>query len=182
MSTSGQEPTWDQGQPPRWDQGGQGPTSQPDETYGQQPGGAHGQPDGQYGQPYGQPGGPHGQPYGQPDGPYGQPGWGYGQPGPTIKTYRTQAIIVLVCSFLFSLLALITAVPALVYSNRVTESVARGDFARAMEASRRTRVLCWLSVGIIVVIWLIIGVVIAAARAKSGAGNTGTTGTGNTGY
>jgi Interferon-induced transmembrane protein len=181
MSTSGHEPTWDQGQPPQGDQGGRGPTSQP-EAYGQQPDGQYGQ---QPGEAYGQPGGPYGQPYGQPGEPYGQPygqpGWGYGQPGPTIKTYRTQAIIVLVCSVLFSLLALITSIPALVYSNRVTESLARGDFARAMEASRRTRVLCWLSVGIIVVIWLIIGVVIAAARAHTGAGNTGTTGTGNTG-
>ena len=107
-------------------------------------------------------------------GPYGTGG---GQQPPTaIKTYRTQAIIIVVCSVLFGLLGLITGIPALIYSTRVTESLSRGDSMQAVNASRRARVLCWISVGIIALVWLIIIIAAVASGHNSNVTNTGNTG------
>jgi Interferon-induced transmembrane protein len=108
------------------------------------------------------------------------------QSAATIKTYRTQAVIVLLCCILFGILPLITGIPALIYSTRVTENITRGDFAKAVEASRRARMLCWISLGIILlmlVIFIIIGVVAASHGTATNTGVTGNTGgvTGNTG-
>lgn len=104
------------------------------------------------------------------------------QSAATIKTYRTQAVIVLLCCVLFGILPLITGIPALIYSTRVTENITRGDFAKAVEASRRARMLCWISLGIILLM-LVIFIIIGAVAASHGATNTGVTGgvTGNTG-
>lgn len=174
----GEPPPPGQGQPPQGQAaGGQGGASQQGGPYGAQQGGPYEQPGGQqYG---GQQGGPYGQPYGQPGGPYGaQPG-GPAPPGATIKTYRTQAIIILLCCILFGILPLITGIPALVYSTRVTESIARGDFAKAVDASRKARTLCWISLGLILLVVIIIIVVVNASKTNSGNTGTGTT-TGNT--
>ena len=170
---------WDQGQaaPP-----GQGPPPDWNASGGQwntQQGGPYGTGGPQYGTggpQYGT-GGPQygtgGPQYGT-GGPYGTGG---GQQPPTaIKTYRTQAIIIVVCSVLFGLLGLITGIPALIYSTRVTESLSRGDFMQAVNASRRARVLCWISVGIIALVWLIIIIAAVASGHNSNVTNTGNTG------
>ena len=66
-------------------------------------------------------GGPYqGGPY--QSGPY-QSGPYSPQSAATIKTYRTWAITVLLCSILFGILPLITGIPALIYSTRVTENI-----------------------------------------------------------
>jgi uncharacterized membrane protein len=190
MTTQGQDPY--QGQQPQWNSGGQGSDPQPGGAYGQQPADPYGQGYGQ--QPYGQqPGGAYGQqpsdpygqgygqqPYGQPyPPPYGQPGGGYGQPGPTINNYRTQAIIAIVCAVLFCWLALATGIPALVYSSRVGESLARGDFARAADASRRAKTLSFVTYGIAALALVIVIILIGVAAAHSNPTTTGVTG--NTG-
>lgn len=133
---------------------------------------AQGQP--QWNAPY-QTGPYQGGPY--PGGPYPPQ-----QPTASIKTYRAQAVIILLCCILFGFLPLITGVPALIYSSRVTESISRGDFAKAVESSRRARMLCWISLGLILLVLVIIIAIAAAAASHSGTGVTGSTGvTGNTG-
>ena len=71
------------------------------------------------------PGGPDWGP--QQSGPYqggSYPGGPYPpQPTASIKTYRAQAVTILLCCILFGILPLITGIPALIYSSRVTESI-----------------------------------------------------------
>jgi hypothetical protein len=109
----------------------------------------------------------------------------------TIKNYRTQAIVTVVLSVLFCWFGLATGIPALIYSTRVTESVGRGDYARAVDSSRKARLLSWISVGIIAFFWVLIAIIIAVSVSHGPTtptntsntvvtGNTGTT-TGNTG-
>jgi len=103
----------------------------------------------------------------------GVSGWGP-QEGPyppqspaAIQDYRTRTIVTLVCSFLFCWLAFATGIPALVYSSRVNESIAQGNYVKAMDASRRARLLSLISVGIIVIFWVIIIIAIAASHSNS---------------
>jgi hypothetical protein len=66
-----------------------------------------------------------------------------------IKTYRIRTIVILCCCVVLGVWALITGIPALIYSYRVSKSLAVGDFAAAARASRRTRMLNWISAGLI---------------------------------
>jgi hypothetical protein len=117
------------------------------------------------------------------------PPWTGGQewtpPGPPqapvmIKNYRTQSIVTLVLSVLFCWFGLATGIPALIYSTRVNESIGRGDYARALDSSRKARLLSWISVGIIAFFWVIIAIIIAVNVSHSTSSNTGTTTTGTT--
>jgi hypothetical protein len=95
----------------------------------------------------------------------------------TIKNYRTQAIVTVVLSVLFCWFGLATGIPALIYSTRVTESAGRGDYARAVDSSRKARLLSWISVGIIAFFWVLIGIIIAVSVSHN-PGSTTTTGPG----
>jgi Interferon-induced transmembrane protein len=97
-----------------------------------------------------------------------------------IKNYRTQAIVTLILSILFCWFGLATGIPALIYSTRVTESIGRGDYPRAVDASRKARLLSWISVGIIAFFWVIILIILVVTLSHNSPANTGTT-TGNTG-
>ena len=66
-----------------------------------------------------------------------------------IKTYRIRTIVILCCCAVLGWWALVTGIPALIYSLRISGSVAAGDFAAAARASRRTRMLNRISVGLI---------------------------------
>ena len=91
---------------------------------------------------------------------------------PVIKNYRTQSIVTLIASILFCWFGLATAIPALIYSTRVTESIARGDYARAVDASRKARLLSWIAVGIIAFAWVIILIILVVSLSNSNT-NTG---------
>ena len=147
----GQAPPWNAGgqaQPPPWNAGGQ---SQPP------PWNAGGQ--GQQPPPW------------NAGGQWAQPN-AYPTQAPVIKNYRTQSIVTLILSIFFCWFGLATAIPALIYSTRVTESIARGDYARAVDASRKARLLSWIAVGIIAFVWVIILIILVVSLSNSNT-NTG---------
>lgn len=81
-----------------------------------------------------------------------------GVPVPSVPTYLAQAILVtLFCCVPFGIVSI-------VYAAQVNGKLASGDYAGAVEISKKARTWCWLSFGIglvAVVIWLffvIIGV------------------------
>ncbi|HLH47525.1 MAG TPA: CD225/dispanin family protein, partial [Acidimicrobiales bacterium] len=153
MSGYDQGPGWPGGeeQPRPWP--GERPNPWPDEPVAPPPGGA-------------------GYPGGYPPPPpntWQQPGWqqpGWQQPGPAlegaIRTYRTQAIVLIVASVLFGLFGLIGAIPAMVYASQVTQRLGIGDTAGAMAASRRARTWCWVGLGILVLTWIVLIALLAS--------------------
>ena len=89
-----------------------------------------------------------------------------------IKNYRTQAIVTLILSILFCWFGLATGIPALIYSTRVTESIGRGDYPRAVDASRKARLLSWISVGIIAFFWVIILIILVVTLSHNSPAGT----------
>jgi hypothetical protein len=134
----GQQPGY--GPPP----GGYGAPQEPGYGYGQQPP-AYGQQPPTYGQPpsYGQQppgyGGLPGYPPGGPQPPYG---------GAPIPTYLWQSIVVTI------LCCLPAGVVAIVNATRVQSRQAAGDIQGALDASRRARTWCIvsLSVGLVLIV------------------------------
>jgi hypothetical protein len=74
-----------------------------------------------------------------------------------VPTYLAQAILVTLFCFWP------TGIPAIVNAARVNSKLVRGDYAGALEASRKAKMWCWISLGVgvavIVVYAIIIGVV-----------------------
>jgi hypothetical protein len=138
------------------DQPGYGP--QPP-GQGQQPPGGYGPPPGGYGAPqlpsppYGQPGG-WGRPPGPGPGGYGPGPGGFGGPPPfgtPIPNYLWQSIVVTV------LCCVPAGIAAIVYASRVQGRQRMGDVQGALDASRKARTWCIVS--------LVAGLIVAAIYA-----------------
>lgn len=109
-----------------------------------------------------------------------QPGQNYSNPGyqpspdmPVIPDYKVQSILLIVfssvlcCVTCMSLLALPFAITALVYSNKIKTYISMGDIALAREASRKTKMWCWVSFGILIGA-IVISIIFAIVYIRSG--------------
>jgi Interferon-induced transmembrane protein len=102
--------------------------------------------------PYGQ------QQYGQQ--PYGgQQQWQGGAAAPAIQTYLVPAILVTLFCFLP------TGIAAIVFASQVNSKRSIGDYAGAMEASKKARL--WTIVSVVVGVAFILIVIIASAASNS---------------
>ncbi|MBX6390224.1 MAG: CD225/dispanin family protein [Frankia sp.] len=111
--------------------------------------------------PYGAPG-PYGQPYPPPGGGFGPPpGGGYGPPpGQPIPNYLVQSIL----ATLFCCMP--TGIAAIVFSTRVQPKQAMGDIHGALEASKKARQWCIISVVLALLyylFWVLLVVFVIAA-------------------
>ncbi|BBC28899.1 hypothetical protein SGFS_001900 [Streptomyces graminofaciens] len=104
----------------------------------------------------------------------GQPGWsqetGQGSWGPqhtpqrpAPESYMTPAILVTILCFLP------TGIAAIVFASQVSAKNAAGDYEGAVQASRKARILVFVSLGIGVLFWLIM-VIVAGASDSSAKG------------
>ncbi|MDD4295760.1 MAG: CD225/dispanin family protein [Ruminiclostridium sp.] len=77
-------------------------------------------------------------------------------PVPNIPDYKTQSILLIVfssilcCFTCLSIIALPFAIVALVTSNKIKTHVAAGNIDLAMEESKKTKMWCWISFGILI--------------------------------
>jgi hypothetical protein len=75
---------------------------------------------------------------------------------PQIPDYKVQSILLIVfscvlcCLSCFSILALPFAIVALVNSNKISSHLAAGNLDLAQEASKKTKMWCWISFGILI--------------------------------
>lgn len=69
--------------------------------------------------------------------------------GRQIPNYLWQSIVLTVC-FCPAL-----GIPAIIFSTQVNSKQAVGDIAGAQESSRKTRMFCWLALGIGLAVWFI---------------------------
>ena len=87
---------------------------------------------------------------------------------PQIPDYKVQSVLliifscVLCCLSCFSILALPFAIAALVNSNKISAHLAAGNIELAQEASKKTKMWCWVSFGILLgaVIFSIISLIV----------------------
>lgn len=94
----------------------------------------------------------------QPMNNYQQPGPNYGnyQQMPVIPDYKVQSILLIVfstvlcCFSCISILALPFAIVALVNSNKIAPFINSGNIELAQETSRKTKMWCWISFGILI--------------------------------
>ena len=86
----------------------------------------------------------------------------YGMPV-SLPTYLGWAIATLILCFWPA------SVVAIVYSTQVNSKLARGDYNGAIHSSRRARLWCWISFGVVLagIVIAIIAVVVTAAVANS---------------
>lgn len=114
--------------------GQQQPYGQQGQAYGQQ-----GQAYGQQGQPYGQ----QGQAYGQQDNNFGRGAFGRGYnssaPGPKPDNFMVWSILVTCCC------CLIGGIVAIVYSSKVNNLWARGQYDEAYQAANNAKTWCIVS-------------------------------------
>lgn len=84
--------------------------------------------------------------------PQQQPEWGnqYQPQRAVPETYMTPAILVTVFCFLP------TGVAAIIFASQVSAKGSAGDFQGAAQASRRARILVFVSIGASLLFWLII--------------------------
>ncbi|NLG88629.1 MAG: hypothetical protein GX494_05340 [Clostridiaceae bacterium] len=74
---------------------------------------------------------------------------------PQIPDYKVQSVLLIVfscvlcCVSCFSILALPFAIVALVNSNKISTHLAAGNFDLAQETSRKAKMWCWVSFGIL---------------------------------
>lgn len=84
------------------------------------------------------------------------PNYAYNQQRPAIPDYKVQSILLIVfssvlcCFGCISILALPFAIVALVNSNRVNQYINTGNFDLAAETSKKTKMWCWISFGILI--------------------------------
>ncbi len=77
-------------------------------------------------------------------------------PIPQIPDYKTQSILLIVfssvlcCFTCISILALPFAIVALVTSNKIQTHISVGNFELAQETSRKTKMWCWISFGVLI--------------------------------
>jgi len=77
-------------------------------------------------------------------------------PVPHIPDYKTQSILLIVfssilcCFTCLSIIALFFAIVALVTSNKIKMHIAAGNIDLAMEESKKTKMWCWISFGILI--------------------------------
>jgi len=75
---------------------------------------------------------------------------------PQIPDYKVQSVLLIVfscvlcCLSCFSILALPFAIVALVNSNKISAHLAAGNLDLAQEASKKTKMWCWVSFGILI--------------------------------
>jgi len=75
---------------------------------------------------------------------------------PQIPDYKVQSILLIVfscilcCVSCISILALPFAIVALVNSNKISAHLAAGNLDLAQEASKKTKMWCWVSFGILI--------------------------------
>ena len=140
----GDQTDWQQQQPQQPQQPGGYPPPPPP------PGGQQGydQPPPQYGQQ---------QPYGQPQ--YGGQQQWQGAAAPSIQSYLVPAILVTLFCFLP------TGIAAIVFAAQVNSKRSIGDYAGAMEASKKARL--WTIVSVAVGVVFILIVIIASAASNS---------------
>ena len=116
----------------------------------------------QYRQTWQQPGSqvpPRNAPYYSPA-PVYQPPTAYAAP-PRVPSYLGWAIAVLILCFWP------TGIAAVVYASQVSNKLAMGDYAGALESSRKAKMWCWISFGIAIAVWVIavIALIVAAGTA-----------------
>jgi len=91
---------------------------------------------------------------------YGNQNYGYNVnqniPVPQIPDYKVQSILLIVfssilcCFTCISIVALPFAIVALVSSNKVHTHISVGNFDLAMEESKKAKMWCWVSFGILI--------------------------------
>lgn len=74
---------------------------------------------------------------------------------PQIPDYKVQSVLLIVfscvlCCTCFSIFALPFAIVALVNSNKISAHMTAGNIELAQEASKKTKMWCWISFGILI--------------------------------
>lgn len=85
---------------------------------------------------------------------YQQPQPNHYQQMPTIPDYKVQSILLLVfsavCCNCINLVSLVFAIVALVTSGKIPQHIGAGNIDLAREASRKTKMWCWISFGVLI--------------------------------
>ena len=95
---------------------------------------------------------------------YSTPAYGMGGAPPNVPNYLWQSIVVTICC------CPPVGIPAIVFAAQVNSKLAAGDIAGAMDASRKARMWCWISLavglvgGIISTILQVLGVSLASLQ------------------
>ncbi len=93
-----------------------------------------------------------------------QPSNNHYQQNPAIPDYKVQSILLIVfssvlcCFGCLSILALPFAIVALVNSNKIAQHVNAGNMDLAMETSKKTKMWCWISFGVLIFSLILIAV------------------------
>jgi hypothetical protein len=101
---------------------------------------------------------------------YQQPQPNTYQPMPTIPDYKVQSILLLVfsavCCNCINVVSLAFAIVALVTSGKIPQHLAAGNIDLAWETSRKTKMWCWISFGILI-LGIIVSVIVTIALLTS---------------
>ena len=84
---------------------------------------------------------------------------------PNVANYLVFAIL----TTIFCCLPL--GIPAIVYASKVDNKLYSGDYAGAVEASKKAKMFCWIAFGLgigLVVLWVVFVVLIGFAAATAG--------------
>jgi interferon-induced transmembrane protein/uncharacterized protein DUF4339 len=95
---------------------------------------------------------------------YSAPAYGMGGAQPAVPNYLWQSIVVTICC------CPPVGIPAIVFAAQVNSKLAAGDIAGAMDASKKARMWCWISLavglvgGIISTILQVLGISLASLQ------------------